>query len=140
MKIYLLQPDSAPLYVLVSKLNKRVAINTTFSWLDDDLQPSWTYLAASATSAETALTTATSEGVYFNKYDLVKLPLTGEIMLVTNSTTSAITAVRGLNKAIVLDKLYLMLGTLDNFISPEGGKLYERDNQQDRLSLVSILH
>jgi hypothetical protein len=33
-KIYLLEPSAAPLYVLVSKLNKRVAINTTFSWIN----------------------------------------------------------------------------------------------------------
>lgn len=40
------------------------------------------------------LTTATGEGLYFNKNDLVKVPITGEIMLITNSTTSEITAVR----------------------------------------------
>ena len=36
-KIYLLQPEAAPLYVLVSKLNKRVAINTTINWLEDKI-------------------------------------------------------------------------------------------------------
>lgn len=36
-KIYLLQPEAAPLYVLVSKLNKRVAINTTIKWLEDKI-------------------------------------------------------------------------------------------------------
>jgi hypothetical protein len=97
-------------------------------------------MAASATSAETALTIATSEGVYFNKNDLVKVPLTGEIMLITNSTTSAVTAVRGLTKAIALSKLYQMLENLINSITPEGGKVYGRDNQQDRLSMVSSLH
>ena len=39
-KIYLLEPNAAPLYVLVSKLNKRVAINTTIQWLEDVLNPS----------------------------------------------------------------------------------------------------
>jgi len=94
-RIYLLQPEAAPLYVLVSKLNKRVAINTTIQWLEDDLNPSWSYIAATATSADTSLTVTTSEGVYFNKNDLVKNPVTGEIMLITASTTSAVTAVRG---------------------------------------------
>ena len=33
-KIYLLEPNAAPLYVLVSKLNKRVAINTKVEWIN----------------------------------------------------------------------------------------------------------
>jgi hypothetical protein len=64
-----------------------------------DLNPSWTYFAASATSAETTgITVATSEGYYFNKSDLVKVPSTGEIMLILNSSASGLTAVRGLNE------------------------------------------
>ena len=94
-KIYLLQPEAAPLYVLVSRLNKRSAINTTIEWPENDLNPSWSSLGASATSAATQLTITTNEGVYFNKYDLVKIPSTGEIILVTNSSTSEITAIRG---------------------------------------------
>jgi hypothetical protein len=35
-RIYLLEPQAAPLYVLVSRLNKRVAINTTIQWLEDE--------------------------------------------------------------------------------------------------------
>lgn len=35
-RIYLLEPQAAPLYVLVSRLNKRVAINTTVQWLEDE--------------------------------------------------------------------------------------------------------
>jgi len=94
-KIYLLEPNAAPLYVLVSKLNKRVAINPEFKWLEDDLNPSWSTLAASATSAATTITVATGEGPYFNKYDLVKVPATGEVMLVTNVSSDTLTVVRG---------------------------------------------
>jgi hypothetical protein len=94
-KIYLLEPEAAPLYVLVSRLNKRSAISTTIEWPENDLNPSWSTLGASATSAATALTVATDEGSYFNKYDLVKIPSTGEIILVTATSTSGITAIRG---------------------------------------------
>lgn len=90
-KIYLLEPNSAPLYVLVSKLNKRVAINTTVEWLEDELNPSWTTLAVSAHSADTVLS---ASAAYFNKYDLVKIPVTGEIVLVTAVTNTAVTVTR----------------------------------------------
>lgn len=35
-RIYLLEPQAAPLYVLVSRLNKRVAINTASMWCFDE--------------------------------------------------------------------------------------------------------
>lgn len=105
-KIYLLEPNAAPLYVLVSKLNKRVAINTNFSWLEDDLNPSWASLAASADSAATAgttttkISTQTSEGYYFNPYDIIKFPSSGELCLVTGISASQILVVRGYGTTI----------------------------------------
>lgn len=90
-KIYLLEPNAAPLYVLVSKLNKRVAISTTVEWLEDELNPSWTTLAVSATSADTVLS---ASNAYFNKYDLIKVPVTGEVMLVTAVSSTAVTVTR----------------------------------------------
>lgn len=79
-KIYLLEPNAAPLYVLVSKLNKRVAISTTVEWLEDELNPSWSTLRAYASAADTGLSASHN---YFNVYDLVKVPSTGEVVLVT---------------------------------------------------------
>lgn len=98
-KIYLLEPEAAPLYVIVSKLNKRVAINPSFSWLQDVLNPSWSTLSASATSAATAI--SVNSGTYFNKYDLLKVPSTGEIILVTAAASTGITAIRGYNSTAV---------------------------------------
>lgn len=60
-----------------------------------DLNPSWSAFGASATSAATAVTVTTNTGNYFNAYDLIKNPTTGEIMLVLSAGTSALTAVRG---------------------------------------------
>lgn len=92
-KIYLLEPNAAPLYVLVSKLNKRVAISTTVEWIEDELNPTWTTLTAYASSGDVVLSASAN---YFNKYDLVKIPSTGEVVLVTGTTTaaSAITVTR----------------------------------------------
>lgn len=99
-KIYLLEPEAAPLYVIVSKLNKRVAINPSFSWLQDVLNPSWSTFSASAHSADVAL--SITNPTYFNKYDLLKVPSTGEIVLVTNTATSTgLTAIRGYNSTAV---------------------------------------
>jgi|MudIll2142460700_1097286.scaffolds.fasta_scaffold01876_3 hypothetical protein len=91
-KIYLLEPNAAPLYVLVSKLNKRSAINTTFSWLEDELNPSWTTVdCATITAADTTI--KVSDAI-FNKYDVVKNVDSGEIILVTAVSTTSITAIR----------------------------------------------
>lgn len=94
-KIFLLQPEAAPLYVLVSKLNKRPAISTTVEWPESDLNPSWASTSASATSAATNLSLGSGEGDYFNVYDLVKIPSTGEVILVTATSTCGVTAIRG---------------------------------------------
>lgn len=90
-KIYLLEPNAAPLYVLVSKIGKDVTINPSFSWLEDELQPSWTTFAVSAASNATAITAANA---YINKYDLLKVPSTGEVMLCTSVTSTAVTVIR----------------------------------------------
>jgi len=83
------------LYVLVSKLNKRVAINTTIQWPEDDLNPSWSTTSNTATSAALGIPLVTGEGSYFNVYDLIKVPSSGEIMLVTAVAACGVTAVRG---------------------------------------------
>lgn len=94
-RIYLLEPQAAPLYVLVSRLNKRVAINTTVQWLEDVLNPSWTTLAVSAISGMSGVQTGMSAAAaYLNTYDLVKIPSTGEILLVTAISTTAFTGAR----------------------------------------------
>jgi hypothetical protein len=85
-KIYLLEPNAAPLYVLVSKLNKRVAINPAFQWLEDELIPTWASLGATATSGTTVLTATTDEELYFAANDLIKFPSTGEVCLVSSVT------------------------------------------------------
>lgn len=86
-----MEPNAAPLYVLVSKLNKRVAISTTVEWIEDELNPSWTTIAAYASAADTVLSASSA---YFNKYDLAKIPSTGEVVLVTAVSTTAITVTR----------------------------------------------
>lgn len=100
------------MYVLVSKLNKRSAINSTFNWLEDVLNPSWTTAGSSCSSTTTAMC---ATDAYLNKYDLVKNIATGEIMLVTGVAATAITAVRAYgttdSSAITAGQNWLIIGS-----------------------------
>lgn len=58
-----------------------------------ELNPSWDTTPSAETSAETVITVG--HGTYFNTYDLVKVPRTGEVMLVTSISTNDLTVVRG---------------------------------------------
>jgi hypothetical protein len=71
-KIYLLEPNAAPLY-------------------EDELNPSWSTLSMSAAAGDTVLS-ATDD--IFNKFDLVKIPSTGEVVLVTAKATRFLTVTR----------------------------------------------
>lgn len=122
-KIYLLEPNAAPLYVLVSKLNKRVAINPAFNWLEDVLIPTWGTLSNSAATAATGssyvLSAQTLECLYFQANDLIKFPSTTEVCLVTSSedTNNTVTVTRGwgttssLTSAIASGASYFKIGT-----------------------------
>ena len=95
-KIYLLEPNAAPLYVLVNKLSKASTINPAFSWFEDELTPSWTTFAVSAASGTSGSTTViTAANAYINQFDLLKVPSTGEVMLCTTVTSTAVTCIRG---------------------------------------------
>ncbi len=89
--IYLLEPNAAPLYVLVSKLKKKSVTNPKYEWMEDDLNPKYTTFQNAGTSAITTIKAAAS---YINEYDVIKNTDTGELMLVTVSGVSA-TVVRG---------------------------------------------
>lgn len=91
-KIYLLEPNAAPLYVLVSKLNKRVAINTTVNWIEDELNPSWSTITRSLTGGVTTNVTGSTSDAILNKYDLVMFPATPTgVLLITAVSTTAFT-------------------------------------------------
>ncbi len=60
--------------------------------MEDDLNPSWVTLANNL-SGSTCISAQLSYA-YLNKYDLVKVIETGEILLITNVSATAVTAVR----------------------------------------------
>lgn len=93
-KIAMLDPDVSQFTTILSKLPKDRANSFKTEWLDDRLIPRTSALAASATSADTALTVTTSEGAYFKVGDLVRITTTGECVRVTATAASALTVVR----------------------------------------------
>lgn len=80
-----------------SRLQKEKANSFKEEWLEDQYVPRLSTLGATAASGDTAITTATGEGVYFRAGDIVRNAVTGEAMLVTiGNATSSFTATRGI--------------------------------------------
>ena len=114
--IALLQPSAAPLTSLLKqfKQNTVPATNPRFSWMEDDLGARWDEVAAAADDTTTSI--VVDNGNYFSTGDLVKVPRTGEVMLVTdvNNATNTLTVVRGYGvtsaAAIVVDDPVVIIG------------------------------
>src|SRR3990172_13407894 len=75
-KIWLLEPDAAPLTMLLSKLNKKVTYSPKFEWYEDVLQPHFDAInnGAGYLAGDTAL--VVDNAAYFKTDDLVKVPRT----------------------------------------------------------------
>jgi hypothetical protein len=95
--IALLQPNAEPFmsFLKIAKRNTEVARNPKFEWLEDDLQPRWDAInnAAGYTASDTSI--VVDNGSYFSVNDVVKVPRTGEVMLVTAIATNTLTVLRG---------------------------------------------
>jgi hypothetical protein len=105
--IALLQPNAEPFmsFLKIAKRNTEVASNPKFEWMEDDLLPRWDAVnmstdpdgAGALTSGQTAAGTliTVDNGSYFSVGDIVKIPRTGEVLLVTAIATNDLTVVRG---------------------------------------------
>jgi len=80
-KIDLIMPAMHPLTILTKKVEKKIAINTEFSWPDDVPAPKWDQSNGVNLAAAATINVHNSE--YFRDNDVVKVPRTGEVMLVT---------------------------------------------------------
>jgi len=94
--IYLLEPNAAPLYVLVSKLKKRSCFSPKYEWLEDDLNPRHTTVAAGHSVGATNASIVITNSAYVNAYDILYNTDSEEKVLATAGTTGAsLTATRG---------------------------------------------
>lgn len=97
-----LEPDEAPLTTMLQKVGKRSAYSQKVEWLSDELVPRLTTLAASATSAATALDVATGTGSYFRPGDVVRIAYTGENCAVTAVSANTVYVTRALGGVTAL--------------------------------------
>jgi len=103
-KIYLLQPDDAPLTVFTRNIGgKQTTDNPKFEWLEDDIRPGVVVVSGSI-GTSTTLAIATGTDTRLRVGDILIAP-TGESMLVTTITSAAdITVTRSMG-AIASDTL-----------------------------------
>jgi len=87
-RIHLLEPNATPLAVLLMRLRKKVTFNPRFDWMEDDLRASFDTITSAQTAASTTWDVVNPN--YFRVNDIVKVPRTGEEVLVTavGTTTS----------------------------------------------------
>lgn len=88
--------DAAPLTVLLKKLDKTTVDTAEFRWLEGYRNPRWVKFSGSDESSPgTTLALGTDEGKLVRENELLKVPRTGEVMLVRTINGDNITVVRG---------------------------------------------
>jgi hypothetical protein len=95
-KIGLKETDNAQFMTILSKLPSTDATQVEVRWLEDQLFPNRTTLAASAASADSSVSVASGTGVYFRAGDIVFVEQTGEKLEVTGVTTDALGVTRSI--------------------------------------------
>ncbi|OGZ28229.1 MAG: hypothetical protein A2562_00130 [Candidatus Nealsonbacteria bacterium RIFOXYD1_FULL_39_11] len=94
-KISVLEPDSAPLTQLTKKLEKRVAINPEYKWLEEEALSKVDQVNYSTGYTSGATSVVVDNGAYFRAGDVVKHIDSGEQALVTDVSTNTLTVRRG---------------------------------------------
>ena len=111
-QIALLDPNEGPLlsFLKLAKNNSRCVYNPKFEWLEDDLMETWSSVSEEHTAATTTIKTA--DGTIFRVGDIVKVPSTGECMLVSAISTNDLTVTRAYGSttaAVIADDAELLI-------------------------------
>jgi len=93
-KIDVLEPDSAPLTQLMKKIEKRVAVNPVFNWMEEASLTKTDQVNNSGGYTSGALSVIVDNGSRFRAGDVVKVVATGEQALVTAVSTNTLTLTR----------------------------------------------
>jgi hypothetical protein len=93
-RIFLLEPDAAPLTLILKMAAKKVAINPEFGWHEDELCPRWDAVNYSTgyTTSETSI--VVDNGSYFQAGDLAKNATSGEVLRVSSVSTNTLVVQR----------------------------------------------
>lgn len=87
-EIAMLDKDLSQFTTLLMKLRSKPAFSSKVEWLEDQLFPRLSALAASATSAAGTISVTTGEGTYFRLGDVVRVATTGEALAVSAAPSS----------------------------------------------------
>ncbi len=95
-KIAELEPNASPLITLTKKMKRRrVVTNPEFSWMEQDPGNRWDAINNTDGYSNSATVWAVKNAGYFRVGDIVQVPRTTEVVLVTNVTQNTITVERG---------------------------------------------
>ncbi len=92
-----LDPDQSQFTTMLMKLSSKPAFSSKVEWIEDQLMPRVSTLAASATSAAGTISVATNTGAYFKSGDICRIVSTGEAVAVSAAPS---TDTVGLSRAI----------------------------------------
>lgn len=95
--IALLQPSAAPFMAFMKRAKGKTekASNPVFNWMEDDLNATADAVNNAAGYLSTDISIVVDNGAYFRVNDVLKVPRTGEQMLVTGVATNTLTVKRG---------------------------------------------
>lgn len=127
-KIAELEPNASPLITLTKKMKRRrVVTNPEFNWMEQDPGNRWDAINNGTGYNNSATVWAVDNAGYFRVGDIVQVPRTTEVVLVTNvdNTENTITVIRGWGGSttapLVDDDPIVILGNANE----EGAKLRE---------------
>lgn len=127
-KIAELEPNASPLITLTKKMKRRrVVTNPEFNWMEQDPGNRWDAINNATGYNNNATVWAVDNAGYFRVGDIVHVPRTTEVVLVTNvdNTENTITVIRGWGGSttapLVDDDPLVILGNANE----EGAKLRE---------------
>jgi len=89
-----LEPESSPLTVVLKRIRSEGAHNPKFNCLEAPDQPRWDAVNNPGGYAAAAAAIVVDNGTYFAAQDLIKVPRTGEVMLVTVVAANTLTVTR----------------------------------------------
>lgn len=115
-KIAELEPNKSPLITLTKKMKRVRTVHAgRFEWMEQELGARWSTVNGAHNDAVTSI--LVTNGSFFRVGDLVKVPRTGETLLVTAVATNTLTVVRswGAIVAAAIDNLdpIVIIGNLN---------------------------
>lgn len=90
-----LVPEVAPFTAIIKRAAKEKAISHKFEWLERELDPREDAINNGAGYNDSATSVVVDNGSYFKAGQIVKIPRTAEVFLVTAVSTNTLTITRG---------------------------------------------